>query len=615
MPFPDSDGRTRIALGSDHAGYRLKAYIAGLLTRHGYFVTDCGTDSEASADYPVFAGRVAEAVADGSADKGVVLCGTGIGVSIAANRYQSVRAALCTDEETAALARRHNDANVLALGARTLGKEEAGRIVASFLRNGFEGGRHERRIRMLEGGAEEHNPKGASMSANATRPQETGSRHETFFNGPLERRDPEIFGFVEGELKRQQDTIELIASENIASKAVLDAQGSVFTNKYAEGYPGKRYYGGCEHADHIERAAIERLCALFGCSYANVQPHSGSQANQAVLLALLAPGDTIMGQSLAAGGHLTHGTPVNLSGKWFNAVSYGVRKEDARIDYGQARELAQEHKPKLIIAGCSAYPRVIDWKKFADIAAECGAYLMVDMAHVAGLVAAGEYPSPLPHAHVVTSTTHKTLRGPRGGFIVSTQPDLVVRKTQSGADVTLASALNSAVFPGLQGGPLVHVIAAKAVSFREAAGPEFKAYAKQVVANAKALADVMKARGADVVSGGTDSHIVLVDLRPKGLTGKAAEEAMERAGLTCNKNAVPFDPEKPFVTSGVRLGTAAGTSRGFGLEEFRAIGGMIGDVLDALASGDDAKRSETEQRVRKQVSSLCAAFPIYGSPL
>lgn len=435
--------------------------------------------------------------------------------------------------------------------------------------------------------------------------------NSAFFNGQLKQTDPEIFNAISGELHRQQNQIELIASENITSRSVLQAQGSVLTNKYAEGYPGKRYYGGCEFADQVEQLAIDRACALFGATYANIQPNSGSQANQGVFLALLQPGDTILGLALASGGHLTHGAAPNMSGKWFNAVQYGVRKEDALIDYAEVERLAKEHKPKLIIAGCSAYPRVIDWARFRKIADEVGAYLMVDMAHLAGLVAAGTYPSPVPHAHVVTTTTHKTLRGPRGGMIVSKYPDLVVRKTPSGADVTLANAINSAIFPGLQGGPLVHVMAGKAVALKECMSEEFKQYGKAVIDNARVLASTLIERGVDIVSGGTDSHVVLVDLRPKGVTGKETEESLERAGLTCNKNAIPFDPEKPFVTSGVRLGTPAGTTRGFGVEEFRQVGHLIGDVLDGLAK-NRADNSAAEQAVRKKVEALCAKFPIYS---
>ncbi|MDE3060733.1 MAG: serine hydroxymethyltransferase [Pseudomonadota bacterium] len=422
------------------------------------------------------------------------------------------------------------------------------------------------------------------------------SSMNNFFSTSLSSADPDVFSAIEGELHRERETIELIASENIVSKAVLEAQGSVMTNKYAEGYPGKRYYGGCEEVDKVENLAIERVTRLFNCKYANVQPHSGSQANQTVFLALLKPGETFMGMSLAAGGHLTHGAAPNESGKWFNAVQYGVRKEDCLIDYEEVERLAKTHQPKLIIAGGSAYPRVIDFARFRKIADSIGAYFMVDMAHFAGLVAAGVYPSPLPHAHVVTSTTHKTLRGPRSGLVLSN-------------DEELGKKFNSALFPGLQGGPLMHVIAAKAVAFGEALQPSFKAYGKAVVENAKALAEMLVSRGVDITTGGTDSHLMLVDLRPKKLTGKAAEESLERAGLTCNKNAIPFDPEKPFVTSGIRLGTPAGTTRGFGVGEFRQIGQMIGDVLDGLATGGD--NAAVEKKVKQQVSELCAKFPIY----
>ncbi len=432
-----------------------------------------------------------------------------------------------------------------------------------------------------------------------------------FFTQGVADADPELYHTLTQELHRQQTQIELIASENVTSKAVLEAQGSVLTNKYAEGYPGKRYYGGCECVDETETLAIERAKKLFGCAYVNVQPSSGSQANQGVFTALIKPGDTILGQSLAAGGHLTHGAAPNQSGKWFNAIQYGVKKSDGLLDYEEMEKLAREHKPKLIIAGFSAYPRVVDWARFRNIADEVGAFFMVDMAHVAGLVAAGSYPSPLPHADVVTTTTHKTLRGPRGGMILSNKPELVVRQTPSGKDVTLEQAVNSAVFPGIQGGPLMHVIAGKAVCFGEALKPEFKTYGHAVVENARALAAVLLDRGLDIVTGGTDNHIVLVDLRPKGLTGKDAEAAMERAGLTCNKNAVPFDPAPPMVTSGVRLGTPAGTTRGFGVEEFRMIGNLIGDVLDGLASNPE-NNATIESRVKSEVEALCARFPIYG---
>ncbi len=421
----------------------------------------------------------------------------------------------------------------------------------------------------------------------------------SFFSASLEDCDADVFKSIRDELGRQQDQIELIASENIVSRAVLEAQGCVMTNKYAEGYPGRRYYGGCEFVDVAENLAIERSTKLFNCSFANVQPNSGSQANQGVLQALIKPGDTIMGMSLAAGGHLTHGAPPNQSGKWFNAVQYGVRKQDALIDFDEVRDLAKEHQPKLIIAGGSAYPREIDFAPFREIADEVDAIFMVDMAHFAGLVAAGVHPSPFPHAHVATSTTHKTLRGPRGGLILTNDEDI-------------AKKVNSAIFPGIQGGPLMHVIAAKAVAFGEALQPDFKIYAQNVVDNARALAAKLVERGCDIVSGGTDTHLMLVDLRPKSLTGKAAEASMEAAGITCNKNGIPFDPEKPFVTSGVRLGTPAGTTRGFGIAEFNQIGDLISEVLDGLAANPD-DNSTVEGAIRKQVEELCARFPVYSN--
>lgn len=418
-----------------------------------------------------------------------------------------------------------------------------------------------------------------------------------FFTRSLKESDPEIYAGIYKELTRQQNQIELIASENIVSKAVLEAQGSILTNKYAEGYCGRRYYGGCEFVDIAENLAIERAKKLFGAQFVNVQPHSGAQANGAVQLALLQPGDTLMGMSLSAGGHLTHGASVALSGKWFNAVQYGVRKEDGLIDFEEVKRLAKEHKPKLIIAGGSAYPRAIDFAKFRAIADEVGALLMVDMAHFAGLVAGGVHENPLKYADVVTTTTHKTLRGPRGGMILTNREDL-------------AKKINSAVFPGLQGGPLMHVIAGKAVALGEALKPEFKEYAKSVVANAKVLGETLISRGLNLVSGGTDTHLVLVDLRPKGLTGKLAEKSLERAGMTCNKNGIPFDPEKPTVTSGVRLGTPAGTTRGFGVEEFRTVANLIGDVLDSLAQNAE-DNAAAEEKAHKTVLDLCRRFPIY----
>jgi glycine hydroxymethyltransferase len=427
----------------------------------------------------------------------------------------------------------------------------------------------------------------------------SGNAASAFFTEALESADPEIFGAIRSELGRQRHEIELIASENIVSRAVLEAQGSVMTNKYAEGYPGKRYYGGCQYVDIAETLAIERAKELFGCKFANVQPNSGSQMNQAVFLALLQPGDTFMGLDLNSGGHLTHGSPVNMSGKWFKVVSYGVRKDDNLLDMEEIERLAHEHNPKLIIAGGTAYSRVWDWEKFRQIADSVGAYLMVDMAHIAGLVAGGAHPSPLPHAHVVTTTTHKSLRGPRGGMILTN-------------DEEMAKKCNSAVFPGLQGGPLMHVIAAKAVAFKEALRPEFKTYAHNVVANARTLAKTLKDQGLDVVSGGTDNHLMLADLRPKNATGKRAEAALGRANITCNKNGIPFDPEKPFVTSGVRLGTPAGTTRGFGATEFEEIGVLITEVLDGLkVANSDEGNAAVEAAVKAKVIALTDRFPLY----
>jgi glycine hydroxymethyltransferase len=424
------------------------------------------------------------------------------------------------------------------------------------------------------------------------------NQNSSMFSASVAETDPELAEAIRLELGRQRDEIELIASENIVSKAVLEAQGSVLTNKYAEGLPGKRYYGGCQYVDVAERLAIERVTKLFGCKFANVQPHSGASANAAAFMALMQPGDTFLGLNLAAGGHLTHGSPVNMSGKWFKPVPYDVRRDDHRIDIEEVERLAKENRPKVIIAGGSAYPRIIDFRRFREIADEVGAYLMVDMAHFAGLVAGGAHPSPFPHAHVVTSTAHKTLRGPRSGFVLTD-------------DEELAKKINSAVFPGLQGGPLMHVIAAKAVAFGEALRPAFRLYAKNVVENAKALAETLKSKGFDIVSGGTDTHLMLVDLRPKRLTGKVAEAALGRAHITCNKNGIPFDPEKPFVTSGIRLGTPAGTTRGFGVAEFRQVGELIAEVLDVLSQRRAEEDSLVEGAVRERVKALVDRFPIY----
>ena len=426
-----------------------------------------------------------------------------------------------------------------------------------------------------------------------SQPRDTG-----FFTESLSSRDPELFGAMTQELGRQRHEIELIASENIVSRAVMEAQGSVLTNKYAEGYPGRRYYGGCQYVDIAENLAIDRACTLFGCGFANVQPNSGSQANQGVFQALLKPGDTILGMSLDAGGHLTHGAAPNQSGKWFKAVQYGVRKQDLTLDYDQLAELATEHKPKLIIAGGSAIPRIIDFKRMREIADSVGAFLLVDMAHFAGLVAAGLYPSPFPHAHVATTTTHKTLRGPRGGMVLTN-------------DEEIAKKVNSAIFPGIQGGPLMHVIAAKAVAFGEALRPGFKTYQAQVIKNAQALADELTRGGLDIVTGGTDTHLMLVDLRPKGVKGNATEKALGRAHITCNKNGIPFDTEKPTITSGVRLGTPAGTTRGFAEPEFRQIAAWIIEVVEGLAANGEDGNTAVEARVRAEVEALCKRFPIY----
>ena len=428
----------------------------------------------------------------------------------------------------------------------------------------------------------------------------TAASTRRFFSAPLAETDPELAEAIQAEAGRQQDGIELIASENIVSAAVLEAQGSVLTNKYAEGYPGRRYYGGCGFVDVAETLAIERAKQLFGCGFANVQPHSGAQANQTVFLALLRPGDTVLGMSLAAGGHLTHGAAPNLSGKWFRPVQYGVRREDGLLDYEELEQLARAEQPKLIIAGGSAYPRFIDFPRIRKVADEVGACFMVDMAHFAGLVAAELFPSPLPHAHVVTTTTHKTLRGPRGGMVLTN-------------DAEIAKKINAAVFPGLQGGPLMHVIAGKAAAFNEALRPEFRTYQKAVQDNARVLAETLKQQGLDIVSGGTDSHLLLVDLRPKRVTGKAAEANLERARMTTNKNAIPFDPEKPAITSGVRLGSPAGTTRGFGSDEFRDIGLMINEVLEALGRSNDGSSAAVELAVAARVKDLCARFPLYPS--
>ncbi|MFN8832447.1 MAG: ribose 5-phosphate isomerase B [Alphaproteobacteria bacterium] len=568
----------KICIAADHAGFELKNSI--LEHFRSYEIVDLGTYSSESVDYPEYAKKVAEYLGDNTGDYGILICGTGIGVSIAANRYPHIRAALCRDHFDAKLSRAHNNANVLVLGARTNGFEDVIKMIDTFLSTDFEGGRHERRVKKINE---------VNMQTNK----------EEFYSSTLKNTDPDIQHVIEQEFSRQQNSIELIASENIVSKAVLEVQGSILTNKYAEGYPGKRYYCGCEFVDIAENLAIERVKELFSVKFANVQPHSGSQANQAVFLALLNPHDKVLGMSLDGGGHLTHGSKVNMSGKWFESHFYTVSPETGYIDMKEVERIAIEVKPKMIIAGGSAYPRRIDFAEFRRIADLVGAYLMVDMAHFSGLVAGGEFPSPVELAHVITSTTHKTLRGPRGGVVLTN-------------DEEIAKKINSAVFPGLQGGPLMHVIAAKAVAFKEALSPEYKDYIKHVILNAKTMADTLVSRGYTIFTGGTDCHLLLVDLRTQGLTGAAACKALERAGLTCNKNSIPFDTEKPFITSGIRLGSPAATSRGFKQKEFATVGNLIADVLDGLKKNGAENNMAVEKIALERVNELCRAFPIYS---
>lgn len=572
---PAGDGgasgvRARVALGADHGGVELRREIRLRLEGGGYAVLDAGTDAPDPVDYPDFAGRVTQAVASGEARFGVLICKTGIGMSIAANRVRGIRAALCADAETARIARRHNDANVLAIPGARLDAETAGAIVEAFLETGFDGDRHLRRIRKIE-----------SSAARA--------------NSVLSRSDPRANAILWREWERQHSTIELIASENFASPAVLEAQGSVLTNKYAEGYPRRRWYDGCEHVDEAEDLAIERARELFGAEHANVQPHSGSQANLAAYFALLEPGDTILGMDLAHGGHLTHGLKANFSGRLFRFVFYGVDRETERVDYDRIERIARETRPKLVLAGASAYPRILDFERFAAIARSVGARFMVDMAHIAGLVAAGLHPSPVPHADIVTSTTHKTLRGPRGGLILCRQEH--------------AKQVDRQIFPGIQGGPLMHIIAAKAVCLGEALDPAFRAYQTSVLTNAAVLAAALADHGYRIVSGGTDNHLMLVDLTPKGITGRDAATALDAAGITANKNAIPFDPNPPSVASGIRLGTPAVTTRGMGVGEMRRIAGLIDAAV--IHRGDEGELRSLRQRC----AELCARFPLrYSGP-
>jgi RpiB/LacA/LacB family sugar-phosphate isomerase len=563
--------KPRIALGGDHGGFEMKEFVKKHLAARGYEYADLGSFSPEPTDYPDYGFAVAKEIVAGDFDLGILLCKSGVGMCIAANRVPGVRAAMADNEEIARLSREHNDANVLCLSAAHMTNEQAQKIVEVWLNTEFQGGRHERRIQKLDAMI----PKAAGTARAAS---------------SLQKSDPELFRAIEQEKRRQQENIELIASENFTSPAVIEATGSVLTNKYAEGYPGRRYYGGCEFVDIAESLAIERAKKLFGAEHANVQPHSGSQANMAVYFACIKYGDPILTMELAHGGHLTHGSPRSFSGKFYAVTHYGVRKDTEQIDYDQLAELAQKTRPKLITAGASAYPRIIDFKRMREIADAVGALLFIDMAHIAGLVAAGLHPNPVPYADFVTTTTHKTLRGPRGGLILCKEK--------------FAKDIDSWVLPGIQGGPLMHVIAAKAVCLHEALQPGFKEYQGQIVRNAKALAAALAARGLRIVSGGTDNHLMLVDLRPKKLTGKVAETALDKAGITVNKNLIPYDPEKPLVTSGIRVGTPAVTTRGMKEAEMTQIADLIGEVLDHVA--DDTALAET----RKKVRALTARFPL-----
>ncbi len=564
----------KIVIGCDHGGFELKEKIAARLKALRHAVDDVGTHGPDSVDYPLYAAKVAQAVARGEAERGILICGSGIGMSIAANRTRGVRAANVSEPYAAKLSRRHNDSNVLCLGGRLLGDDLAYEILDVWIAEPFEGGgRHSRRTGLMD----------------AQRDRKTGG--EARVMASIEAVDPEIAEIIRLERKRQQDKLVLIASENFVSPAVLAAQGSVLTNKYAEGYPGRRYYGGCEHVDRAESLAIERARKLFSAEYANVQPHSGSQANMAVFFSVLKPGDTILGMDLRQGGHLTHGSPASFSGRFYNVVSYGVRKDTETIDYEQVERLALEHRPKIIVVGASAYPRTIDFDRFRQICDLTGAYMMIDIAHIAGLVCAGIHPNPASVAEFVTSTTHKTLRGPRGGLILAKQE--------------YAKQLDSHLFPGIQGGPLMHTVAAKAVAFREALQPSFKRYQENIVANCGRLAQELMSLGYRLVSGGTDNHLMLVDLGRRGITGKLAEETLDRAGITLNKNAIPFDPQKPNVTSGVRIGTAAMTTRGIKPEHMPIVANFIHRGLGAI--GDE----DTLDSLRAEVAEFTSAFPLY----
>ena len=565
-PNQSSASVINFALGADHGGLELKESLKAFLRERGLTVSDFGaTTKDPADDYPDFAKPVAQAVADGKAELGLLVCTSGVGICITANKVTGVRAGVAEDEETASMMRQHNDVNVLCLSGKKTSAELGKKILAAFINAKFEGGRHERRVLKMD----------AKFPAANLR---------------LANVDPEIATAIDHERTRQQENIELIASENFTSPAVMEAQGSVLTNKYAEGYPKKRWYGGCENIDTIEQLAIDRAKKLFGAEHANVQPHSGSGANMAVYFSVLKPGDKMLTMDLSHGGHLTHGNKANFSGKFFEIVHYGVNKETERIDYDQIATMAREHKPKMITIGASAYPRVIDFKRMGEIAREVGAYLLADIAHIAGLVAAGVHPSPMEHADFVTTTTHKTLRGPRGGLILTREK--------------YAKEIDSNIFPGIQGGPLEHVIAAKAVCFHEALQPSFKTYQQQIVKNAAALADGMKRNGYRLVSGGTDNHLMLVDVGAKGITGKDCQIALDEAGITTNKNTIPFETRSPFQASGIRLGTPACTTRGMKETEMAAIADMISEVLM------DIKNVDAAHNVRNRVRELTAKFPL-----
>ncbi|MFZ4592713.1 MAG: ribose 5-phosphate isomerase B [Verrucomicrobiaceae bacterium] len=555
----------RIAIGSDHGGVDLKDAVVASLRAHGHAVDDLGTHGHGSVDYPDYADLVTARVLNGSADAGMLVCTTGIGMSISANRHIGIQASLVGDVETAKITREHNNSNVLVLAGKTTSPELGAQIAEAWLNTPFAGGRHGRRV--------------DKMNMNKTP------------NDILEATDPAIAEIIRGEAHRQQNNIELIASENFTSPAVMAAQGSCLTNKYAEGYPGKRWYGGCEEVDKAEQLAIDRVCQLFGAKYANVQPHSGSQANAAVYFSVLQPGDRVLGMNLAHGGHLTHGNPANFSGRFYNFCQYGVSQTDERINYDELAEVAQREKPKMITAGASAYPRIIDFAKMSEIAKSVGAYLFVDMAHIAGLVAGGAHPNPMEFADFVTSTTHKSLRGPRGGIILTNHEDLIKK-------------INSQVFPGVQGGPLMHVIAAKAVCFLEALKPGFAEYQKQVVKNAQALAAELSTLGYRIVSGGTDNHLMLVDLRPKSLNGKIASETLDHAGITVNKNGIPFDTEKITLGGGIRIGTPAVTTRGMKEAEMKLIAGWINRALE------NKDNPAVLAEIKAEVAKINERFPV-----